>query len=87
MRMHILLCGTVLPALFLSSARAAQQFQAPSGEELKMTAGAKAPGADAVTLELRESDSDVSLRGFYRKVAAADQEQVVLAKTTAANKN
>jgi hypothetical protein len=63
--MHILLCGTVLPAVFLSSALAAQQFQAPSGEELKIKADPKAPGADAVILELRESDDDVALRGFY----------------------
>jgi hypothetical protein len=34
------------------------QFEAPKADELKMTADPKAPGADAVILEMREVDND-----------------------------
>jgi Domain of Unknown Function with PDB structure (DUF3857) len=41
------------------------QFQPPSEEELKMTADPKAPGADAVFLEIKETSNDSTRRKTY----------------------
>lgn len=48
----ILLTAVVSPALLCA------QFQAPTGDELKMTSDAKAPGAAAVYLNLDENTND-----------------------------
>jgi hypothetical protein len=58
MRISLLLRSAVLLALSLAPVLAAQQFQAPTDEELKMTADPKAPGADAVYLYVEEIDND-----------------------------
>ena len=60
MRNLHLLCSTVLFAAMLPAAlaRAQLQFQPPTPDELQMTSDPKAPGADAVYLNLEETDND-----------------------------
>jgi len=59
MRNSILLRGVMLLLAFASPIVLRAQFQQPTDEELKMTSDPKAPGADAVYLEIRESTDDV----------------------------
>lgn len=69
MRKNALLCALplFLAATFPTLIQA--QFQQPNPDELKMTADPKAPGADAVYLEIRESDSDqVHYRHIYARI-------------------
>ena len=60
MRNLHLLCSAVLFAAMLPAAlaRAQLQFQPPTPDELQMTSDPKAPGADAVYLNLEETDND-----------------------------
>lgn len=58
MRFRLLLSCVLLLLAFLSPALLHAQFQAPAPEELKMTADPKAPGADAVYLDMQEIDND-----------------------------
>ena len=45
------------------------QFQQPTDEELKMTSDPKAPGADAVYLNVEEDDNDpLHYRSFYFRI-------------------
>ena len=63
------LYGAVLVAIMASPALLRAQFQAPSAEELKMTADPKAPGAAAVILEYQESDDDKeAYQNFYERI-------------------
>lgn len=58
-----MLLGSMIPGL------AWGQFQPPSQEELQMTSDPKAPGADAVILNLEEKEDDPHhFRSFYAKV-------------------
>jgi hypothetical protein len=67
LRSAILLVFTVSP--LVSSVRAHAQFQAPTDEELKMTADPKSPGADAVYLYYEEIDNDpLHYQGFYARI-------------------
>jgi transglutaminase-like putative cysteine protease len=52
LRGAVLLCAAVSPVLLCA------QFQAPTDEELKMTSDPKAPGADAVYLDIEEIAND-----------------------------
>jgi hypothetical protein len=58
MRIRCLLQCAVLLAVAALPSLAGAQFQPPSADELKMTADPKAPGADAVYLDVEETDSD-----------------------------
>ena len=52
LRSAVLLLAAVSPALVYA------QFQPPDPDELKMTADPKAPGADAVYLDIEEIAND-----------------------------
>ena len=52
LRGAVLLCAAVSPVLLCA------QFQQPTNEELKMTSDPKAPGADAVYLDIEEIAND-----------------------------
>jgi hypothetical protein len=52
-----------------SSCHLLAQFQPPTPEELKMTADPKAPGADAVYLNVTEiADGDVNFESYYARI-------------------
>jgi transglutaminase-like putative cysteine protease len=58
-----ILAGSALPAVAFG------QFQAPTKEELAMTADPKAPGADAVFLYLEEKDDDPhNFKAYHARV-------------------
>ncbi|MGD0293807.1 MAG: DUF3857 domain-containing protein [Terracidiphilus sp.] len=63
-------CLCALLLLFLSSpATLRAQFQQPTGEELKMTADSKAPGAAAVCLYHEEiTDEPIHVHSFYERI-------------------
>jgi hypothetical protein len=64
-----LLLGAVWIALAGIPVAGRAQFQPPNPDELKMTADPKAPGADAVIFELRETDNDtLSYREIYERI-------------------
>ncbi len=64
-----LLFRALLIALLASTANLCAQFQQPTGEELKMTADPRAPGAAAVYLYREEtSDDSVSIRTYYVRI-------------------
>ncbi len=58
MSKSILLRGAALIVAAVSPVIVCAQFQQPNNEELKMTADPKAPGADAVYLEINEIAND-----------------------------
>jgi hypothetical protein len=58
MRIRVFMSGMFLLLFAVSPAILRAQFQAPTDEELKMTADPKAPGADAVYLYVEEIDND-----------------------------
>lgn len=58
MQKSFFLRGAVLFLATISPVVVCAQFQPPDPEELKMTSDPKAPGADAVYLEVREIDND-----------------------------
>jgi hypothetical protein len=60
------------------------QFQAPTDEELKMTADARAPGAAAVYLEMKEIDSSVArFRTYYARIKVLTEKGKELATVSA----
>ena len=65
------LCSTVLIAAMLPAVlvRAQLQFQPPTPDELKMTADPKAPGADAVYLNIEEIANDpMQFQSYYARI-------------------
>jgi transglutaminase-like putative cysteine protease len=63
MRTALLILGVASPALLFA------QFQQPTGEELKMTADPKAPGAAAVYLNLEEISNDpIHFHSLYVRI-------------------
>jgi len=71
-----------LPLLFAltSPALLIAQFQQPTGEELKMTADPKAPGAAAVYLNIEEVDSDpIHFQSMYVRVKVLQEKGKELA--------
>jgi hypothetical protein len=69
MRNSIFLHSAVLFLAAVSPAVVCAQFQQPTPEELTMTSDPKAPGADAVFLEIRESDNDpMHDRRYYARI-------------------
>jgi hypothetical protein len=69
MRIPVLLRSAVLLALCISPVLAAEQFQAPTEDELKMTSDPKAPGADAVYLYYEEIDNDpLHYQSIYARI-------------------
>jgi hypothetical protein len=69
MRIPIVLQTAVLLAFTVSPALVRAQFQQPTGEELKMTADPKAPGAAAVYLYNEEIDNDpLHYQAIYTRI-------------------
>lgn len=69
MRKNALLCALPLLLAGLFPTLIQAQFQPPNPDELKMTADPKAPGADAVYLEIKEIDSDpLHYRHYYARI-------------------
>ena len=69
MRISALVRQLPLLLAFTSPALLLAQFQQPTGEELKMTADPKAPGAAAVYLNIEETDNDpLHYRSVYVRI-------------------
>jgi hypothetical protein len=69
MRISRFLQGAVLLVASVSSALVYAQFQAPTSDELKMTADPKAPGAAAVYLYVEEIDNDpMHYQSIYQRI-------------------
>jgi hypothetical protein len=69
MRKSLFLHNTVLFLAAFSPAAVRAQFQPPTPDELKMTSDPKAPGADAVFLDIREIDNDrTEAQSFYVRI-------------------
>jgi hypothetical protein len=69
MQKSLFLRRAVLLLAVLSPAVVYAQFQQPNPDELKMTSDPKAPGADAIFLEIRESDNDsMHVRQYYFRI-------------------
>ena len=69
MRNHKCLRCVVAFVLIGVPVLAKAQFQAPTDEELKMTADAKAPGAAAVYLNIEEiADDPTHYQTFYARI-------------------
>ena len=69
MRKPTLLCGIPLLFALACSVLVRAQFQAPTPDELKMTADPKAPGADAVYLNISEIANDpVHYESVYARI-------------------
>jgi Domain of Unknown Function with PDB structure (DUF3857)/Transglutaminase-like superfamily len=69
MRIRFLLSNAAILFSAFSPVFVRAQFQPPNPDELKMTADPKAPGADAVFLEIRESDNDpMHYRRYYARI-------------------
>jgi hypothetical protein len=74
-----------LPLLlaFTSPALLQAQFQQPTGEELKMTADPKAPGAAAVYLNIEEIDNDpIFYKSIYVRIKVLQEKGKELATVT-----
>jgi hypothetical protein len=66
---HAKLVWAALVLAALAPALVRAQFETPYAGELKMTADPKAPGADAVILEMREVDNDnLHSQVFYERI-------------------
>ena len=69
MRNSLFLCGAVGLFAALSPALVCAQFQPPNPDELKMTSDPKAPGADAVYLEINEVANDpIHYQSTYARI-------------------
>jgi len=69
MRIHPFLRSALLLLAIASPAVLLAQFQPPSDEELKMTSDPKAPGADAVYLEINEVANDpIHYQSTYARI-------------------
>ena len=63
LRGAVLLCAALLPVVVRA------QFQQPTDDELKMTADPKAPGSDAVYLDIQEIENDpLHFESFYMRI-------------------
>jgi hypothetical protein len=68
-RKSVLLRSTLLLLVLASPSFLFAQFQQPTDEELKMTADPKAPGADAVFLNIEEiTDDPLHYQSFYARI-------------------
>ncbi|MFZ0336591.1 MAG: DUF3857 and transglutaminase domain-containing protein [Terracidiphilus sp.] len=77
MRSAVLLLAVLSPAL------ACAQFQPPTDEELKMTADPKAPGADAVYLDVEEIANDpLHYQTYYARIKVLTEKGKELATVT-----
>jgi len=69
MRKSTFLYSAVLLLAAVSPAAVCQQFQQPSDDELKMTSDPKAPGADAVFLDIEEVANDpMHYQSYYCRI-------------------
>ncbi len=84
MRSACVFFGAVLFLAVPPSALLCQQFQDPTPDELKMTADPKAPGADAVYLNVVEIDNDpLHFRTYYARIKILTEKGKELATVTA----
>jgi len=69
MRFSICVCSSALLLASAAPLLVYAQFQAPNPDELKMTSDPKAPGADAVYLDVEEIDNDpLHFQSFYARI-------------------
>ncbi len=69
MRNFHLRCSIAMLAIVLPAVLVRAQFQPPTDEELKMTSDPKAPGADAVYLDLEETDNNpLAIESHYARI-------------------
>ena len=69
MRVRFFFYSALLSLVSTFSIPAMAQFQAPTDEELKMTAEPKAPGAAAVYLNVEEIANDpIHYQSFYARI-------------------
>jgi Domain of Unknown Function with PDB structure (DUF3857)/Transglutaminase-like superfamily len=69
MRTPIFLCNALLFLVAASPVSLKAQFQAPTDEELKMTADPKAPGAEAVYFNVEEIANDpMHFQSYYARI-------------------
>jgi transglutaminase-like putative cysteine protease len=72
---HILFFVALTPPAFIHA-----QFQQPTAEELSMTADPKAPGADAVYLNVEEvTDDELHFHSFYARIKVLTEKGKALA--------
>jgi hypothetical protein len=72
--------SAILLAFLFSPPLLSAQFQAPTDEELKMTADAKAPGAAAVYLNIEEIDNDpLHYQSHYERIKVLSEKGKELA--------
>ena len=77
LRSAVLLLAVLSPALVYA------QFQPPTPDELKMTADAKAPGADAVYLDVEEIANDpMHYQSYYARIKVLTEKGKELATVT-----
>jgi len=80
MRIPVLLRNAILLLAIASPTLIRAQFQKPTGEELKMTADPKAPGAAAVFLNIEEtSDDDLHYYSVYARIKVLQEKGKELA--------
>ena len=83
MQNSFFLRSAVLLLAVLSPALACAQFQPPTDEELKMTADPKAPGADAVYLDVEEIANDpLHYQTYYARIKVLTEKGKELATVT-----
>ena len=69
MRIRIPLYSALLSIVSMFSMPVMAQFQQPTDEELKMTADPKAPGTEAVYLNIQEIANDpLHYQSFYARI-------------------
>jgi hypothetical protein len=84
MRNSLSLCCALGLFAALSPALICAQFQPPNPDELKMTSDPKAPGADAVYLEMNEIDNNaLAFRTHYARIKVLTEKGKELATVTA----
>jgi hypothetical protein len=84
MRISVLLHGAAFLLAAVAPALAFGQFQLPSNEELKMTSDPKAPGADAVYLEMSEVDNPrLGFRTYHARIKVLTEKGKELATVAA----
>jgi hypothetical protein len=80
MRITYLVCSIVLIAATLPAVPVRAQFQQPNPDELKMTSDPKAPGADAVYLDIEENANDpIHYRSYYERIKVLSEKGKSLA--------
>jgi hypothetical protein len=84
MRKTLFLCSAIGLLAAVSPALVRAQFQPPNPDELKMTSDPKAPGADAVYLEMTEIDNDaLHFRTHYARIKVLTEKGKELATVNA----